>query len=73
MAVVVVAAAALFLVGVMIGIIAVVALAVRREDRHNSLIGEAPAVLARSARLLNGLGRRDQDAELFRPGGELDP
>jgi hypothetical protein len=56
---------ALFICGILSGVIAVVALAVRREDRRYSLIGEAPDRLSRSARRLNGVGRRDLDAELI--------
>jgi hypothetical protein len=53
-------------VGLMTGVIAVVALSVRREDRRHSLAGEAPDRMSRSARRLNGVSRRDLDAELFR-------
>jgi hypothetical protein len=53
----VVAIIALFLGGVVTGAIVVVALAVRREDRQYSLIGEAPDRLSRGARRLNGVGR----------------
>ena len=57
---------ALFFGGVVTGVIAVVALAVRREDRRYSiLLGEAPDRLSKSARMLNGVGRRDLDAELL--------
>lgn len=58
---------ALFLGGVVTGVIAVVALAVRREDRRSTLAGAAPGLLASSARRLNGLGRRDLDTEFLRP------
>jgi hypothetical protein len=62
---------ALFLGGVVTGVIVVVALAVRREDRRYSiLLGEAPDRLSKSARMLNGVGRRDLDAELL-PGRDL--
>jgi hypothetical protein len=57
---------ALFLGGVVTGVIAVVALAVHREDRRYSLVGEAPDRMSRSARRLNGVSRRDLDPELFR-------
>jgi hypothetical protein len=59
---------ALFLGGVVTGVIVVVALAVRREDRSYSLAGDAPSRLSRSARRLNGFGRRDLDAEAFSVG-----
>ena len=49
---------ALFLGGVATGVIAVVALAVRREDHRFSLSGVAPGRLASSVRRLNGVGRR---------------
>jgi hypothetical protein len=62
---------ALFLGGVVVGIIAVVALAVRREDRACSLVGDAPNRMSRSARRLNGLGRRDLNPEFFRSAREL--
>jgi len=62
---------ALFLGGVVSGVIMVVALAVRREDRHYSLIGEAPDRLSSGARWLNGVGRRDLDAEPLSPAREL--
>ncbi len=34
---------ALFLSGVVVGVFAVVALAVRREDRANTIVGDAPS------------------------------
>ena len=52
---------ALFFGGVVVGIIAVVAVAVRREDRAYTLVGDAPNRMSRSARRLTGLGR---DAQL---------
>jgi len=66
---VVVVAAALFL-AVLVGL-GVVAVAVRREDRRITLVGDAPDMLSRSARRLNGVGRRDLDPEFLRPVGEL--
>jgi hypothetical protein len=57
---------ALFLGGVVTGLIVVVALAVRREDRRFSLPGEAPDRISSSTRRLIGVGRRDLDAKLFR-------
>ncbi|MGH3179753.1 MAG: hypothetical protein ACRDPF_38500 [Streptosporangiaceae bacterium] len=64
-----VVAGALFL-AVVVGL-GVVAFAVRREDRRFTLVGDAPDVLSRSARRLNGVGRRDLDPEFPRPVGEL--
>ena len=64
-----VVAAALF-VAVIVGL-GVVAFAVRREDRRFTLVSDAPDMLSRSARRLNGVGRRDVDPEFVRPLGEL--
>jgi hypothetical protein len=64
-----VVAIALF-VAVLVGLGAV-AFAVRREDRGFTLVGEAPDRLSRGTRRLNGVGRRDLDAEFFRPAGEF--
>jgi hypothetical protein len=69
--VVVASAAAVFLGGLVIGIITVIAIAVRREDRRYTLAVEAPDRLSRNTRLLIGVRRRDLDAEFLRPVGEL--
>jgi hypothetical protein len=69
--VVVVGIIALFFGGIVVGVIAVVAVSVRREDRRYSLGGAAPDRVSQSARRLNGVGRRDFDPELFRPAGRL--
>jgi len=45
--------------GLVIGIIAVVAMAVRREDRQYSLTRQAPGIAARGVRRLTGVGLRD--------------
>ena len=45
--------------GLVIGIIAIVAMAVRREDRLYSLTRQAPGVAARGVRRLTGVGLRD--------------
>jgi hypothetical protein len=45
--------------GLVIGIIAIVAMAVRREDRQFSLTRQAPGVAARGVRRLTGVGLRD--------------
>ncbi len=45
--------------GLVIGIITIVALAVRREDRQYSLTRQAPGVAARGVRRLTGVGLRD--------------
>jgi hypothetical protein len=69
--VVVTIAIAVFLGGIMVGVLAMVAVAVRREDRRYTLAGEAPDRLSRNTRRLTGVGRRNLDAEFFRPAGEL--
>ncbi len=69
--VVVAVAVALFLGGVVIGVIATIALAIRREDRRYTLIGEAPDRISRSARRLTGVGRKGLDAEFFPIASEL--
>ena len=45
--------------GLVIGIIAIVAMAVRREDRQYSLTRQAPGIAARGVRRLTGVGLRD--------------
>jgi hypothetical protein len=62
--------AALFLSGMVMGVLAVVALGVRREDRRSTLTAEAPDRLSRGIRRLNGVGRRDLDAQIL-PASEL--
>jgi len=47
---------AVFLGGVTLGVVAVVAVAVRREDRLYSLDGAAPGAAARGARWLTRFG-----------------
>ena len=47
---------AVFLGGVTLGIVAMVAFAVRREDRLYSLSGAAPGAAARGARFLTRFG-----------------
>jgi hypothetical protein len=64
-------AVAVFLGGVVMGVIAVVAIAVRREDRRYTLAVEAPDRLSRNTRRLTGVRRRDLDAEFLRPVDEL--
>jgi hypothetical protein len=68
---VVVIAIAIFLGGMVMGVIAVVAIGVRREDRRYTLAVEAPGRLSRNARRLTGVRRRDLDAEFLRPTGRL--
>ena len=71
MASVVVVIVALFIAGVVIGVTAVIAIAVRREDRRYTLAVDAPDRLSRTTRRLTGVGRRDLDAEYLRPAGQL--
>lgn len=59
------AAVAAVLFFVVITGLGVVAFAVRREDRRFTLVGEAPDLLARGARRLNGVGRRGMDPRFF--------
>ncbi len=67
--VVVASAVSVFLGGLVTGVIAVIAIAVRREDRRYSLAGDVPDRLSRNTRRLTGVGRRDLDAEFLRPVG----
>jgi hypothetical protein len=69
--VVVAVAVAIFLGGVVLGVIAVVAIAIRREDRRYTLAVDAPDRLSRSTRGLTGVDRRHLDQEFLRPVGQL--
>jgi len=69
--VVVITAVSVFLGGLVTGVIAVIAIAVRREDRRYTLAVEAPDRLSMSTRRLTGVGRRDLDPEFLRPAGGL--
>jgi hypothetical protein len=71
MAGVVVVAVSVFIAGVVMGVIVVVAIAVRREDRRYTLAVDAPDRLSRTTRRLTGVGRRDLDAEFLRPTGQF--
>ncbi len=57
---------AVFLGGVALGMVAMVAIAVRREDRRYSLSGAAPGAAARGARWLTRFGGAGSH---FRPRG----
>lgn len=64
-----IAMALVFFAGVVIGVLAMVSMASRREDRLGTLTRQPPDVLARGARRLNGVGLRDiarRDAEDLR-------
>jgi hypothetical protein len=45
--------------GMMVGIFAMIAMAVRREDRRYTLTGQPPDVAARGVRRLTAVGLRD--------------
>jgi hypothetical protein len=62
---------AVFLGGIVVGVTAMIAVAIRREERGYSLTGEAPDRLSRNARRLTGVGRRGVDASYLRPVGHL--
>ena len=57
---------AVFFGGVALGVVAMVAVAVRKEDRRFSLSGAAPGAAARGARRLTGFGGSGSH---FRPRG----
>ena len=50
---------AIFLGGVVFGVLVIVSAAIKREDRGGSLTGTAPNAAARGARVLTGVGNRD--------------
>ena len=58
---------ATFLGGVTLGVVAMVAIAIRREDRHYSLSGAAPGAAARGARWLTRFG--GAWTQTYRPRG----
>ena len=60
-----VAAVALFLAGVAVGVLVVVAREIRREDRLYSLAEEAPSLMSRGTRRLTGFGRRDMELRVL--------
>lgn len=66
--VVFVMAIAVFVAGVLTGVMAALAVAVRRRDAMYPLAGVASGRLGTYARRLNGLGRRDVNLP---PGGPL--
>ena len=69
--VVIASAVSVFLGGLVMGVIAVIAIAVRREDRRYTLAVEAPDRLSRNTRRLTGVRRRDLDAEFLRPVSQV--
>lgn len=64
-------AVAIFFGGLVMGVTVVIAIAVRREDRHYTLAVEAPDRLSRNTRRLTGVARRDLDTEFLHPVREL--
>src|SRR5260370_37938549 len=69
MAGVVAVAVTVFIAGVVMGVITVVAIAVRRDDRRYTLAVDAPHRMSRTTRPLTGVGRRHLDPEFLRPVG----
>jgi hypothetical protein len=67
--VVIASAVSVFLAGLVLGFMVVIAVAVRREDRRYTLAVAAPDRLSRSTRRLIGVRRRDLDPEFLRPAG----
>ena len=63
-----VAAVALFLGGVVLGVLFVVAREIRREDCRYSLAEEAPSLMSRGTRRLTGFGRRDLELRALAAG-----
>jgi hypothetical protein len=61
---------ATFLGGVTLGIVAMVAIAIKREDRLYSLSGAAPGAAARGARFLTRFGGAGSH---YRPRGWMQP
>ena len=57
---------AVFFSGVTLGVVVMVAVAVRKEDRQYSLSGAAPGAVARGARWFTGFGGAGSH---FRPRG----
>jgi hypothetical protein len=55
----VIALLAIFLGGVVLGLLVVVSMAIKREDRRLTVTQQAPDAAARGTRLLTGLGSRD--------------
>jgi len=50
---------AIFLGGVVLGLLVVVSMAIKREDRKCTLTQQAPDAAARGTRVLTGVGCRD--------------
>jgi hypothetical protein len=63
-----IAAAVLFLAGVTVGVLVVVAREIRREDRRYSLGEEARSLTSRGTRKLTGVGSRGLDLRILADG-----
>jgi hypothetical protein len=63
-----VAAVALFLAGMTVGGLLVIAREIRREDRAFSLAEEAPNLMSRGTRKLTGVGSRGLDVRVLADG-----
>jgi hypothetical protein len=55
----VIAIFAMFLGGIAFGVLIIVCVAIKREERRQSLTMKAPGAVARGARVLTGVGSRD--------------
>lgn len=55
----VIAILAMFLGGIACGVVVIVSMAIKREDKRKSLTCGAPDAAARGARVLTGVGSRD--------------
>jgi hypothetical protein len=62
-------AIAVFVGGIMVGVLAAVSVAIRREDRHHTLAVEAPDRLSRNTRWMTGISRVGMGDEFLRPVG----
>lgn len=67
----VIALVALALFLMTLGGLVVIAREIRREDRYLSLAGDAPSLMSRHARRINGFGRGDLELKFSPPSGEL--
>lgn len=63
-----VAAVVLFLAGITVGVLFVVAREIRREDRAYSLAEEAPNLMSKGTRKLTGVGSRNLDVRMLASG-----
>ena len=61
-------AIALFLAGLAIVVLVIVAREIRREDRHFSLAEDARSAMSRGTRRLTGFGHKDLDLKVLTAG-----